>query len=159
MRFAPARHNTACTTPLAGIHCGDARRIGPGSVGLVRRGFVESLTCTAADWLAHADAIRSRHPVRCVQLTDRPVFRMEWLPERDRFDPESGARDMRLSVLVRWGDRIPQKFQWFTRYTGDIPRNELLTDAREQLYRSIDALTWMGEPGSWWPGIAFAPPG
>lgn len=34
-----------------------------------RRGFVHSLTCTAANWLAHADAIVTRHPVREVRLT------------------------------------------------------------------------------------------
>jgi uncharacterized protein (TIGR02996 family) len=39
-----------------------------------RRGFVEALTCSAADWLAHADAILAEHPVRRVRLTTRPEF-------------------------------------------------------------------------------------
>ncbi len=36
------------------------------------RGFVESVTCTAADWLAHADAIRAAQPVTKVRLTMYP---------------------------------------------------------------------------------------
>ncbi len=37
-----------------------------------RRGFVESVACTAADWIAHADAILAEHPVREVRLTTWP---------------------------------------------------------------------------------------
>jgi len=37
-----------------------------------RRGFVESLTCTAADWFTHGDTIRERHPVTRITLTTRP---------------------------------------------------------------------------------------
>jgi hypothetical protein len=38
------------------------------------RGFVEQVTCTAADWLAHGDAIRARHPVTRVRLTTLPAI-------------------------------------------------------------------------------------
>lgn len=38
-----------------------------------RRGFVESLTLTAADWLAHAEAMLSCQPVREVRLTTWPT--------------------------------------------------------------------------------------
>lgn len=41
----------------------------PGSS--VSRGFTEMIRCSAADWLAHADAILAEHPVRRVRLTDR----------------------------------------------------------------------------------------
>lgn len=34
----------------------------------VRRGFAEEVTCRAADWLAHADAVLARHPVREVRV-------------------------------------------------------------------------------------------
>ena len=34
-----------------------------------RRGFIESVTCTAADWFQHAPAIRAAQPVRKVKLT------------------------------------------------------------------------------------------
>jgi uncharacterized protein (TIGR02996 family) len=37
-----------------------------------RRGFVASITCTAADWLAHADAITAATPLEEVTLTNRP---------------------------------------------------------------------------------------
>jgi uncharacterized protein (TIGR02996 family) len=37
------------------------------------RGFVESLTCTAQDWLAHAASITRAHPVERVTLTTLPT--------------------------------------------------------------------------------------
>lgn len=37
------------------------------------RGFLFDIECTAADWLAHADAILAEHPVRRVRLTDHTV--------------------------------------------------------------------------------------
>jgi hypothetical protein len=39
-----------------------------------RRGFLESVTCTAADWLAHGDAIYAREPVTEVTLTTWPTL-------------------------------------------------------------------------------------
>jgi uncharacterized protein (TIGR02996 family) len=44
----------------------------PGVSYTVRRGFVESVTCTAADWLAHGDAISREHPITQVRLTTWP---------------------------------------------------------------------------------------
>lgn len=40
-----------------------------------RRGFVHSVTCEAADWLANADAILAEHPVRRVRLTTPAAVR------------------------------------------------------------------------------------
>lgn len=40
-----------------------------GRTYLFRRGFVSHVTCTAADWLAHADALVAAHPVERVTLT------------------------------------------------------------------------------------------
>ena len=37
-----------------------------------RRGFVDEVRLSAADWLAHADAILAAHPVRAVSLTTAP---------------------------------------------------------------------------------------
>ncbi len=39
---------------------------------LIRRGFLEAMTCPAAWWLAHADAILAVHPVQTVTLTSLP---------------------------------------------------------------------------------------
>jgi uncharacterized protein (TIGR02996 family) len=41
---------------------------------LYRRGFIEDIICTAADWLAHGDDLRASHPVREVRLTTWPVW-------------------------------------------------------------------------------------
>lgn len=43
-----------------------------GAVAVFRRGFVEEVACTAADWLAHGDAIRRAQPVWRVRLTTWP---------------------------------------------------------------------------------------
>ena len=39
-----------------------------------RRGFAHAVTCEAADWLAHGDAIRAAHPVTRVRLTTAPTL-------------------------------------------------------------------------------------
>jgi hypothetical protein len=36
------------------------------------RGFVEEITCTAADWIEHADALRAATPLRKVTLVTWP---------------------------------------------------------------------------------------
>lgn len=38
---------------------------------VIRRGFVESLTCCCNEWLAHGEAIVAAHPVRRLTLTDK----------------------------------------------------------------------------------------
>jgi uncharacterized protein (TIGR02996 family) len=43
----------------------------------IARGFVESLTCTATDFLAHAAAVFAAHPVTAVRLSDREPLRFE----------------------------------------------------------------------------------
>jgi uncharacterized protein (TIGR02996 family) len=40
---------------------------------LVRRGFIESVECSAADWVAHGDALTAAHPVTDVALTTVPA--------------------------------------------------------------------------------------
>jgi len=47
------------------------------------RGFVDHITCTAADWLQHADAILRDHPVREVRLTTMPLLRSQNDPHND----------------------------------------------------------------------------
>ncbi len=39
-----------------------------------RRGFVETLRCSWADWQRHADAIRAATPLNKVRLTTRPTY-------------------------------------------------------------------------------------
>ncbi len=89
-----------------------------------RWGLVEALTCPAADWLAHADALTTAAPIREVRLTTWPVLNWEdrpferdhryWLPGRTLFHtltdieisnvPASAAeafRRNRVSELLR----------------------------------------------------------
>lgn len=51
------------------------RSIPPGYYGEAAawsRGFVHSITCTAADWIKHADTITAQHPITAVTLTTMP---------------------------------------------------------------------------------------
>ena len=63
-----------------------------------RRGFVEAVTCTAADWLAHGDALLAAHPVTEVTLTTRPTGR-EYGDLRARID--KAGRECRRRLLPR----------------------------------------------------------
>lgn len=71
-----------------------------------RRGFVASVTCPSEAWVAHADAILARHPVREVRLTTWPGIVLsesgcgrcfEGDPNREEFDFDTRgqARDNR----------------------------------------------------------------
>ncbi len=70
-----------------------------------RRGFVHALTCTAADWLAHAAAIRAQQPVQAVTLTTWP--NAQWSvgerPQRFRF----GKRGWRSLDSFPWPTEGP----------------------------------------------------
>ena len=61
------------------IRCIDAETIskvnsaGYDPIVIYRRGFPDQLTCTAEDWLTHADAIAAAHPVTKVTLTGGQV--------------------------------------------------------------------------------------
>lgn len=79
----------------------------------VRRGFVERVTCPAADWLAHGDAILAAHPVTAVTLTDATAFGPrgefggigEWGGSEFFFATEDGIRDY---LAARW----PRVREW-----------------------------------------------
>ncbi len=72
-----------------------------------RRGFVRALTCTAADWLGHGDAITAAQPIEEVTLTTWPdvVFGptgetvREWRADESQMRQAIVERDLRH----RWG--------------------------------------------------------
>jgi uncharacterized protein (TIGR02996 family) len=72
---------------------------------IFRRGFADKVRCKAADWLAHADALLSAHPIREVRLTTRPVFdRWFWQHKETYFRLQGrekiyGSSDLGLSHL------------------------------------------------------------
>lgn len=68
-----------------------------------RRGFVDSITCAASDWLAHGDSILERHPVRRVRWTTVPCItsdaglfskRLIWFDGRERVLDRLVVRDV-----------------------------------------------------------------
>src|SRR5690606_15101516 len=80
----------------------------PNRAILYHRGFISELTCTATDFLAHADAILREHPVRRVRLTTMP----------DRFKP-SPNRDHRAMNLAWLKSLFPTiEFELPERYVG-----------------------------------------
>jgi uncharacterized protein (TIGR02996 family) len=72
-----------------------------------RRGFVESVRLTAADWLAHGDAILAAHPVREVTLTTWPQWAV-WYEEDEGLSP-AGIHKAQLRQLAR---RWPRVREW-----------------------------------------------
>jgi uncharacterized protein (TIGR02996 family) len=71
-----------------------------------RRGFAESITASAADWLTHGDAILAAHPVGQVTLTDIPALEQS-AADRDGYEMNLPGRKTKL------------RFQWET-FTSDI---------------------------------------
>ncbi len=60
-----------------------------------RRGFVESVECTAAAWLTHADALTAAAPIREVRLTTWPEVHFS-------MPPGWGACNWQLGLRPRW---------------------------------------------------------
>lgn len=56
-----------------------------------RRGFIESVTLSAADWLTHADTILAAHPVTVVTLTDEPNLAIRTGGAISIIDPPGGS--------------------------------------------------------------------
>lgn len=89
---------------------------------LIRRGFIESVRCPAADWLAHGDAIRAAHPVTKVTPTTPMPFegdedecwfpgdpagsRFAWVDIQAALMAADGANlfdgDHQLALKLRW---------------------------------------------------------
>lgn len=106
-----------------------------------RRGFVASVECRAAVWLAHGDAVRERHPVERVRLADWPE--VDW-PELRTARRDDG----RGSYRVGWrldGDPDPD---WC------LPFEELDRAARAAPCKSQIQLVCEAR----WPGVAFEIP-
>ena len=76
---------------------------------VVRRGFVGAVTCSAADWLAHADALLAAHPVTAVTLTSLPT-RREY---RDLFPRFFGDEDAHRRLLPRGNGRHNERWYAF----------------------------------------------
>lgn len=63
-----------------------------------RRGFVEAVTCPAAEWLRHGVAVRARNPVRGVVLTEcDAVNRDAWYAGLDAL---RGLREVELQATT-----------------------------------------------------------
>lgn len=57
----------------------------------MHRGFLDAVTLAAADWLAHGDAIRARHPVKSVRLTTWPGETVGWNREPSFLRPDGNV--------------------------------------------------------------------
>ncbi len=66
-----------------------------------RRGFVESITLSAADWLTHADALLDAAPISRVALTTRPEVIRRQVPEGGYLACLK-ARLLRVDRAERW---------------------------------------------------------
>jgi uncharacterized protein (TIGR02996 family) len=95
------------------------------------RGFIESVTCTAADWLQHGDAIRAAHPVTWVRLTTWPMI-------------EYSAHQQRLRGDTKW---------FHNREATDEVGRHLTTGGDPFAFTDAHVLLRLR-----WPGVTFEPP-
>ncbi len=113
-----------------------------------RRGFVHAITCTAADWLAHADAIRAQNPVQAVTLTTWPEMAV-WYEE----DESPGSRKAMLRQLKRQWPGIT-----FTLPDGTIGAEDVYDMITRLEQARVDRLILEGDPEAARPlGILNAP--
>jgi len=98
------------------------------------RGFVESVTCDAAAWLAHGDAVLAAHPVTRVTLTTLPDWETSYDTADHGYD-EVGARLVGDSSVAPW-----------------FPMSECWAKGDGRYLRGLLRLRW--------PGVEFElPPG
>jgi uncharacterized protein (TIGR02996 family) len=87
------------------VSIGSDGLMGPPICHTFRRGFVESVTCPAAAWLARGDAVLAAHPVRRVTLTTLPAYFYRdaaggWVEQDDEFWTTAG--EAQAAVEARW---------------------------------------------------------
>ena len=93
MRDAFLRRERELLETCGGVWNGElleAVGVEPGVFGLgpYHRGFIETVTCTAAAWLVYGDAILAAQPVREVALTTWPG----WAADASRENTEANLR-------------------------------------------------------------------
>lgn len=71
-------------------------------VAVYERGLIGRVTCTAADWLAHADAVLAAHPVRRVTLTRVSGGDLYALSLRLGLPPETPIRQPYEETIREW---------------------------------------------------------
>lgn len=131
-----------------------------------QRGFVVEVECAAGDWLAHADHLTASQPVERVTLTTRPDVRVINRRSYERTDREARRLVLVEEAVVTWGRlkpvslRCQQSIDLLDLCDTNGPRvtysHGLLA---QDMQRYISSLKYLGgEPGAWWPRIAFAVP-
>jgi uncharacterized protein (TIGR02996 family) len=134
----------------------------PFALGEFRRGFVEEVTAAAADFLAHADALRAACPLRRVRLTTRPRLSFGEVVYQNRSGETLGSggyvRSATWDVLVE-GELRPRRFGLQVAISG----RECRTDGGAYSLsvfeaRISGARTVGGYFKARWPGIDFEMP-
>ncbi len=103
-----------------------------------RRGFIAAITCTAADWLAHADAIRAREPVTEVMLTTWPEVQHDMI---------NSAGDIFANTQL--AVRLVGQGRWKT-ITNKCVMQQTWEQMRPDVIKELLAAEW--------PGITFTLP-
>ena len=93
------------------VHRGGGHYRDPFDLVVFARGFVESVTCTAAAWLEHGPAVAAGHPVTAVTLTDRVPASAP--AASVAFSPRGGAD----ASLHAWGGTA---YWWWQRGGWDL---------------------------------------
>jgi uncharacterized protein (TIGR02996 family) len=125
-----------------------------------RRGFVEEVTCTAADFLAHADALTAACPLRRVRLTTWPGLSFGEVVYRNRSGETPGPGGYVRSAT--WNVLVEGKLRRFGLHVA-VSGRECRSDGEAHLLAVFEAKisgarTVGGYFKARWPGIDFEMP-
>jgi uncharacterized protein (TIGR02996 family) len=125
--------------------CNPLIDLGAGWTWTMRRGFVESVTCTLADWLAHGPEIVRAAPVTTVRLSDCYVVPRE-SPD-DVYDLAAPHAITLPAELARLFTREPE---WATQAEGEQRASAILiawakaeADRRERDVQAMASVGWI----------------
>lgn len=114
----------------------EAARFATRPAFIVRRGWVEAVTLSAADAVAHLDAVLVAQPVTTVTLTDRPVIQFGPVRLSERHDDGLDLTTLRAEWEARWSPNIiGQRFG----YVLNIGRRELFMGREAESRARFDA--------------------
>lgn len=113
-----------------------------------RRGFLEAVSMTAAEWLAHGDAILAEHPVTEVRLTTHAVWEGVEVPASE--SPSRTGRYFKVRLQGRQRLHVAKiaaneqeeellRAEWPSVHTWHLPLTEAVQAAAATIQRLVPA--------------------
>lgn len=148
---------------LGGNFCGGGRNAlffwwdGSGGRGIefhFRRGFVEEITCSWADWCRHAHAIRAAQPVTRVRLTSEPRLEELWEDGARYFYLAGFPQTVQEERSFKVHDALAELWPGIT--TFELPPQESPVDTSEMMRE--ERLRWFRHRAAYGQPLFFSNP-